>query len=622
VPPAPSANVPAKPSTRATAKSSGRASTQPAATSTGSSKATPSARRVSASAASQWATEELFPLLEHVDNPPWEPEERGRKGKGTTPRPSSPAPEVDPAAAGGVYPQRAASDLADLSEFTESLDDLDDWDDLDDLDDLDDDDAAYTFEYEFVPGERRDSLERVESIADPLKTSPDLFPNGRTMTRMASALPIWEASSILTQRKDLPWSTDPQGKLRYARTVEHGEGAVHFWVTDQIDEESPATLAGAAALAVIDTFDIRAACMHLIYAAHATQLPRPWEQEFVISDRQIEDYLGLRRRTDKNKQEKLAFIQEIAKQPCKITTFVSWPNQNRVKGFTIEEGRLWHLLGTRYHYQQDLFGKKELTGMTFIVRAGLWARYFLNEEGRRSNKALCEYGMLSKSSLRDVMSVWQHREGAARLMVWLLFKTRQERQEPISVTTLMNVAFGSNRIQQARHSSQARKRLVKLWDETLYLLLKRGWCISFEPETYPPDLQPMGLGRSQPGRPRGFFERLLQARLWIVPQKGWPQEAVTPEEYSLDPEPTPEPEPELAPPETLTPDYLRELRMSYGWSQRKLATVSGLSQGLISQLENGGRTLTPENRAILERVFCLGLPPSPDLGEHAQDENI
>jgi hypothetical protein len=106
------------------------------------------------------------------------------------------------------------------------------------------------------------------------KTSPDLFQNSTT-SRMANALPIWEASSILTQRQQLPWTQDPNGKLHYAKDIDNGQGAIHFWVTEDLEDEHPATLAGAATLAV-DTFDIRAACMHLIYAAHATQLERPW----------------------------------------------------------------------------------------------------------------------------------------------------------------------------------------------------------------------------------------------------------------------------------------------------------------------------------------------------------
>lgn len=167
-------------------------------------------------------------------------------------------------------------------------------------------------------------------------TSPDIFANGLT-TRMASAMPIWEASSILTQQKDLSWRRDEDGRLCYAKDLGNGEGAVHFWVTQDLDNEYPAALAGAAALAVVDAFDIRAACMHLIYAAHAAQLDNPWEQDVVIDDRQLEEYLGLKKRSDKNRQQKLALIEELVKQPCKISTFISCPAQGKVKGFTLEE---------------------------------------------------------------------------------------------------------------------------------------------------------------------------------------------------------------------------------------------------------------------------------------------
>lgn len=156
--------------------------------------------------------------------------------------------------------------------------------------------------------QKKDTVKQLQ-VADKLQPSSDLFASKTTIS-MASALPIWGASNILTQKKDLPWSADPNGKLCYSKEVDNGKGAVLFWVTEDLEREAPTTLAGAAALAVIDAFDIRAACMHLIYAAHAAQLEQPWEQEFVIDDKQIEDYLGLKKRTDKNKQQKLALIKE------------------------------------------------------------------------------------------------------------------------------------------------------------------------------------------------------------------------------------------------------------------------------------------------------------------------
>lgn len=433
-------------------------------------------------------------------------------------------------------------------------------------------------------------------------TSPDLFANGRQTTRMASAIPIWEASNILTQRTQLPWQTDPNGKLRYAKDIEDGQGAIHFWVTENLEDTSPTTaLAEAAALAVVDTFDIRAACMHLIFSAHATQLERPWEQDLVIDDRQLEAYLGLKKRTDKSRQEKLALIEEIAKQPCMITTFISWPTQGKVKGVTLEEGRLWHLLGTRYHYQQTPTGEKELVGITFTIRAGLWAKYFLNEEGRRKKKAHYQYSTLPKTLLEAVMSVWQHREGAARMMVWLLFKTQFNRNYPLSVQTLMEVAYGRERIEEAKQSSELRKKLVNTWDEDLLALHERGWKLQFDEETYPVEIQPVGFGRDNLQRPRGYFDTLLTARLWITPDESLINEAAALEGTNeCDRAPALlDAHPQLM----LTGSQVRALRNVRGWSQRKLASLTGISQGLISMIENDERSISPENEAILQQVF-------------------
>ncbi|WP_008319442.1 helix-turn-helix domain-containing protein [Leptolyngbya sp. PCC 6406] len=431
------------------------------------------------------------------------------------------------------------------------------------------------------------------------RTNPDLFTEGGTVP-VNSSLPLWEASNILTQRRHLPWVMDPDGKLCYTRDVNEGQGAIYFWVAENTEDEHPATLAGAAALAVIDNFDIRAACMHLIYAAHATQVERPWEEEIVIDDRQIEAYLGLQKRTDKSRKEKLALIEEIAKQPCKITTYISWPKQGRRKGFTVEEGRLWHILGTRYHYQQDLFGNKELSGISFILKAGLWAKYFLSEDGSQDQNLSAQQSTLSKALLESVMSIWQHREGAARLMVWLLFKTQTAKKQALSVQTLMEVAYGPAKVEAAKNDLQLRKKLANTWDEDLFTLHDRGWKLHFDPALYPPEIQPVGFGRTDTRRPRGFFETLLTAQLWISPPDDWvaqplPSEGPdAPSEISVggsDPNPT------------LTGDEVKALRLEKGWSQRKLAVLTGLSQGLISMMENNSRSVTPDNELILRRVF-------------------
>lgn len=438
-------------------------------------------------------------------------------------------------------------------------------------------------------------LSRLSTLERP-QTNPDLFGQGQ-LTKVSSSLPIWEASNILTQRQQLPWATDPDGKLIYSRDVKNGQGAICFWVADNTEDEHPAALAGAAALAVIDTFDIRAACMHLIFAAYASQMDNPWEQEIVLDDRQIEAYLGLQRRTDKNRQEKIALIEEIVKQPCKITTLISWPRQGQRQGFTVEEGRLWHLLGTRYHYQQDLFGNKELAGISFVVKAGLWAKYFLNEDLAKEQGLPTGQGVLSKSLLESVMSIWQRRAGAARLMVWLLFKSHLSRRYTMSVHILMEVAYGTDKVRAAQNDHQLRKKLANTWDEDLLALHDRGWQIKFDDTTYPPDIQPSGFGRENDRRPRGFFDQLLNSQLWIAPPENWDTANLKPSEPIADSEELETVEPKL------TLDEIKSLRQSKGWSQRKLASITGISQGLISMIENGTRSITEDNEIILRRVF-------------------
>ena len=60
----------------------------------------------------------------------------------------------------------------------------------------------------------------------------------------------------------------------------------------------------------------------------------------------------------------------------------------------------------------------------------------------------------------------------------------------------------------------------------------------------------------------------------------------------------------------LSGSQVRVLRMKRGWSQRKLASLSKISQGLISLIENDERGITPENEAVFKQVFDLDLEDS------------
>lgn len=447
-----------------------------------------------------------------------------------------------------------------------------------------------------------DASKRVVEQSGKLQTSPTLFENGQT-DPMATALPILEASNILTQRNDLRWADDANGKLCYARQVGEGAGKIYFWVTDDIADEHPSTLAGAAALACIDTFDIRAACMHLIYAAYAARLDKPWEKEFVIDDSQIEKYLGLTKRSDLNKTQRLQLIKQIAEQPCKITTYISWP-QTRTPKFTIAEGRLWHLIETQYHYQKDLFGNNEPTGVTFVVRPGHWARYFLNKEGSRSRSAYYQSGTLPQSILEGVTSAWYHREGAARLMVWMLFKAKSNRKCPINVRMLLEIAYGTSNIQEATNNNALRKKLANNWDEDLLILHEHGWKITFDPESYPSDIRPPAFGRSAQLRPRGYFDKLLKAQIWVQLPDKWSRSTLSrPDEAELLLESDQIPPTPTEAQAILTGTEVKTLRKARHWNQTKLSKLSGISQSMISYIENEERPITPDLEVRLRQAL-------------------
>jgi hypothetical protein len=122
-----------------------------------------------------------------------------------------------------------------------------------------------------------------------IPTSPDLFANGKN-TPFASSMVIWEACNLLTSATVLPWHTDPKGIYYYERSVKQGRGKICFHLTEDLESENPEPLDYVSALPVIEAIDIRAACLHLIYAAYTMTLEKPWEQEFIISDQQIERY--------------------------------------------------------------------------------------------------------------------------------------------------------------------------------------------------------------------------------------------------------------------------------------------------------------------------------------------
>jgi DNA-binding transcriptional regulator YiaG len=468
-------------------------------------------------------------------------------------------------------------------------------------------------------------------------TSPDLFANGKNHP-FASAILIWEACNLLAQRHSLSWNQDTQNQLFYQRTLGQN-GKLTLYLTEP-EQQSPAT--HLVAISAIEAFDIRAACMHLIYAAHATRLDQPWQQEFVISDRQIELYLGLDKRKDLTKPAKLALIKELAQQPCSIHASMVSPPQGRIPGFAFNHQPIWHLLQIQHYFQEDEAGCKHLVGLTFTIRAGIWTQHFLNRQGCKDRVALYQYSTLPKSLLTTVMSIWQQHEGAARMMLWLLFKVRLGKEQRITVPTLMRIAYGERKLAHVATHREDRKRLLRAFESDLEVLNHYGLKPVFDPETYPAEIQPFWAklaeipddaeaalefwtrdggqkNRLTDASPRGKWNLLINARIlrfelpieWqkaagegskkqstqtkrkTVSQRHRTQKESRYQNHSVTFS------------ASVTAEQIAMARKQLGISQRELAEKIGKSQSWIRDIENGRFNIKSEDQAILRSLLKL-----------------
>lgn len=454
-------------------------------------------------------------------------------------------------------------------------------------------------------------------------TNPDLFPNDKNHS-FASAMIVWEACNLLAQRRSLPWKQDEQGNCCYERPVKQGQGRLAFWLA-QTPHSTPAECDYVHNLSTVEALDIRAACLHLIYAAYATTLERPWEQEFVISDRQIEKYLGLDKRKDLSKAAKLTLIKTLAQQPCQMTAAIDWPQQGKLKGFNVQETRLWHLVELKHHFQEDDQGCKHLVGITLRLRAGLWAQYFLNKQGYKTRNAFYQYGSLPKFMLSAVTTIWQQHEGAARLMLWLLFKVKVGKQQRVTVPTLMRIAYGEEKVSRALVSRDTRKRLLRTFEGDLEVLNHYGLKPVFDPATYKPEIQPLWAKLAElpddaeealdfwiddgsnnqrlTDSTRGKWNLLMKARIleFELPPE-WEQQLAKLETKKLR---RTNAKPKAESSSALSAEQILVARKRQGISQRALAQMTGKSQSWVRDVEKGRLSAKAEDRALLRKALEL-----------------
>lgn len=453
-------------------------------------------------------------------------------------------------------------------------------------------------------------------------TSPKLFPNGKTNS-FASAIVIWEACNVLAQRQTIAAETDEAGRYCYRRLVNGGRGAISIRLAQAAPQTSPQLLDFASGQLAIASWDVRAACLHLIFAAYATTLDQAWEQSFTVNDQQISEYLGLDKRKDLSKLAKLTLIKQLIEQTCKLLVSIEWAQQGRVREISLTDEPIWHLLDIQHHFQIDEMDCKHLSGLTFKVKAGRWAQYLLNKQGTRNGTAFYQYGSLPKSLLTSVMSLWQQHEGAVRILLWLLFKTRIGADQRITIPTLMRIAYGEERLTHASIDRDDRKRLLRTFESDLEVLHHYTLKPVFDPETYPPEIQPLWakLGdlpddaeaalefwandgsqdtRLTDAAPRDKWHRLMHARLlrFELPAD-WEQRSAKSTKKRTRKSKTVQTH--LPPP--LSGQQVSNARKNLQLSQRALANQLGKSQSWVRDIENGRLQASEKDRLLLSKVL-------------------
>jgi DNA-binding transcriptional regulator YiaG len=465
---------------------------------------------------------------------------------------------------------------------------------------------------------------RYKSI-DHRAIGPELFANGKN-NPFASSMVIWEACNLLTSAPILPWKTDEQGMISYQKPVKQGRGSIAFHLTSDLESESPPLLDAETGWKTIEGIDPRSACMHLIFAALATLLDKPWEQEFTCNDQQIEKYLGLDKRKDLSKPSKLTLIKTLVQQSCQILAVIEWPQQGKVNGFSLPQSRIWHLLDTKHHFQTDDLGCKHLTGLTFKIQAGIWSKYFLNKYSYRRRTAFYQYGSLPQFLLGTTMSIWQQHQGALRMMLWLLFKTKMGSKQCITIPTLLRVAYGEEKVMVANSQREQRKRLIKAFESDLEILNHYGIKPVFDPVTYPTEIQPLWAkladlpedadealdfwiadGSSEnsltSASPRGKWKLLQRARIlqFDLPAD-WEQQLAKLEKKKQQ---RVNRKVQTRKQLNLSSEQILDARKRQGISQRQLAQLAGKSQSWVRDVEQGRFAAKPEDQALLKKVLGL-----------------
>jgi 3-hydroxy-3-methylglutaryl CoA synthase len=155
----------------------------------------------------------------------------------------------------------------------------------------------------------KNSAPTVKRIRKPRKlprTEPPLFLT-QEIEMTATGAPVISATQAYYKRPE--WEEYSPGKLYFQRRFGKGR-YVEFYIMNQ-QEQQPESITSQAEREIQERYGVMAARLHALFATHATRQKRPWEESFYLLGSDLIKFLGLDRRKDMSKSEKLRAIADL-----------------------------------------------------------------------------------------------------------------------------------------------------------------------------------------------------------------------------------------------------------------------------------------------------------------------
>lgn len=458
---------------------------------------------------------------------------------------------------------------------------------------------------------RRLGLDAGPSLFEALQGQPEV--EGPLFTTSAAEIvstapPVISGAHALLRGDQ--WSPVAIGK---GSTPEYRYQFKRGLVTHNIAADNPETqrldyVVGDAAWGLVNAFDTPTAFLHLLFAAHAAQQEKPWEGLMALRGTDLINALGLGRRKDLTKAEKLDRLTQQALLLGTLGVRLNWtfPNSQKVMD---NFSRMWEVSVTRIGQKHLPGGEAAEDGQDLIpdeviisVRPGQWSRYFLNREGLKDGSSLFWTGYMAASTLQFD----PYQEPVASKLAIHFTLTMAPGQPRRNVRPLVEFAFSAEEREAAHADRRRRHDLKQQFDNALYALSRAGWRISFPEATYPaylvPDwARPDGSG-PRPQLPHGYFEAFLRAAFEVRPPVDLPQRlALAPPQVPAEGEPAKQPSAKRS---RMTGEEIRKARKAAGMSQQQLGDLLQKSRAWVAHVERGTRTPSPGDQTQLRRIFA------------------